>query len=133
MAMGRRKSETQPALFVPASELPRTPAHPFYEKLNAVLAEHGFDPFVEELCQKFYAVKMGRPGLEPGKYFRMLFLGYFEGIDSERGIAWRAADSLSCGRSWGMRSMSRRQTIRRFPARVGSSTWKRTTRCLAGC
>ena len=95
MAMGRRKSETQPALFVPASELPRTPAHPFYEKLNEVLAEHGFDPFVEELCQKFYAVKMGRPGLEPGKYFRMLFLGYFEGIDSERGIAWRAADSLS--------------------------------------
>ena len=95
MAMGRRKSETQPPLFVATSELPRTPGHPFYEKLNELLAEHRFDRFVEELCQKFYAEKMGRPSLEPGKYFRMLFLGYFEGIDSERGIAWRAADSFS--------------------------------------
>ncbi len=95
MAMGRRKTENQPLLFVATSELPRTPAHPFYAKLNEVLAEHGFDPFVEHLCRKFYADKMGRPSLEPGKYFRMLLLGYFEGIDSERGIAWRAADSLS--------------------------------------
>src|SRR5438128_440187 len=95
MAMGKRKIEKQPPLFVATSELPRTPAHPFYAKLNEILAEHAFDTFVEGLCQKFYAEKLGRPSLEPGKYFRMLLLGYFEGIDSERGIAWRAADSLS--------------------------------------
>ena len=95
MAMGRRKAETQAPLFVVADNLPRTPGHPFYQKLNEILAEAEFDSFVEDLCQKFYATTMGRPSLEPGKYFRMLLLGYFEGIDSERGIAWRAADSLS--------------------------------------
>mgnify|MGYP001619817848 FL=1 len=95
MAMGRRKTEAQAALFVATDDLPRTPGHPFYQKLNEILAEAEFDSFVEQLCQKFYAETMGRPSLEPGKYFRMLLLGYFEGIDSERGIAWRAADSLS--------------------------------------
>ncbi|TPW01286.1 MAG: putative transposase, partial [Alphaproteobacteria bacterium] len=88
-------NETQSPLFVATSNLPRTPGHPFYQKLNEILAEAEFDSFVEDLCQKFYATTMGRPSLEPGKYFRMLLLGYFEGIDSERGIAWRAADSLS--------------------------------------
>ncbi len=67
MAMGGRKIEKQPPLFVATSELPRTPAHPFYAKLNGILAEHGFDKFVEGPCQKFYAEKMGRPGLEPDK------------------------------------------------------------------
>mgnify|MGYP001619986084 FL=1 len=95
MAMGRRKTEAQAALFVATDDLPRTPGHPFYQKVNEILAEAEFDSFVEQLCQKFYAETMGRPSLEPGKYFRMLLLGYFEGIDSERGIAWRAADSLS--------------------------------------
>jgi transposase len=95
MAMGRRKAETQAPLFVAADNLPRSPGHPFYQKLNEILAEAKFDSFVEQLCQKFYAKTMGRPSLEPGKYFRMLLLGYFEGIDSERGIAWRAADSLA--------------------------------------
>ena len=70
-------------------------AHPFYAKLNEVLAGWKFDSFVEELCAKFYDQKIGRPGLEPGKYFRLLLIGYFEGIDSERGIAWRCSDSLS--------------------------------------
>jgi transposase len=69
-------------------------SHPFYEKLNRVLGEHGFDDFVEAQCRPFYAEKMGRPSLAPGQYFRLLLLGYFEGLDSERGIAWRAADSL---------------------------------------
>lgn len=95
MAMGKRKNESQAPLFVVADDLPRTPGHPFYQKVNEVLAASRFDSFVEELCQKFYAKTMGRPSLEPGKYFRMLLLGYFEGIDSERGIAWRVADSLS--------------------------------------
>ena len=68
-------------------------SHPFYEKLNRLLAEYGFDEFVETQCRPFYAEKMGRPSLAPGPYFRLLLLGYFEGLDSERGIAWRAADS----------------------------------------
>ncbi|HSU69372.1 MAG TPA: transposase [Tepidisphaeraceae bacterium] len=95
MAMGRRKTERQQALFIAAADLPRTAAHPFYAKLNEVLAGWKFDPFVEELCARFYAEKLGRPSLAPGKYFRLLLIGYFEGIDSERGIAWRCADSLS--------------------------------------
>lgn len=94
--MGRRKTQQQSPLFVSAASLPQSPAHPFYERLNRVLGEGGFDSFVEGLCVKFYDAKpMGRPSLEPGKYFRLLLLGYFEGIDSERGIAWRCADSLS--------------------------------------
>jgi len=95
MAMGRRKKERQQALFIPAADLPRSVAHPFYAKLNEVLAGWKFDPFVEDLCARFYAEKLGRPSLAPGKYFRLLLVGYFEGIDSERGIAWRCADSLS--------------------------------------
>jgi transposase len=95
MAMGKRKTCRQEPLFLAATDLPRTPAHPFYERLNQILGEHQFDPFVEGLCQPFYAEVLGRPSLEPGKYFRFLLLGYFEGIDSERGIAWRLADSFS--------------------------------------
>ena len=80
-------------MWVAVSELPRSVSHPFYERVNRLLAEHGFDDFVERQCRRFYAEKMGRPSLAPGQYFRLLLLGYFEGIDSERGIAWRAADS----------------------------------------
>ncbi len=87
MAMGKRKSHDQPTLFIPTSKLPQSAAHPFYAKLNEVLAGWKFDEFVEGLCAKFYEEKIGRPSLEPGKYFRLLLIGYFEGIDSERGIA----------------------------------------------
>jgi len=95
MAMGKRKTEQQQALFIAATQLPQSASHPFYAKLNEVLAGWKFDAFVEGLCVKFYQEKMGRPSLEPGKYFRLLLIGYFEGIDSERGIAWRCSDSLS--------------------------------------
>lgn len=95
MAMGRRKRHQQQPLFIAASDLPRTPAHPFYERLNQLLDLHQFDPFVETLCQPFYHHSLGRPSLPPTQYFRLLLLGYFEGIGSERGIAWQAADSLS--------------------------------------
>ena len=95
MAMGKRKTCRQEPLFLAATDLPRTPAHPFYERLNQILAESEFDPFVEGLCRPFYAETLGRPSLAPGKYFRSLLLGYFEGIDSERGIAWRLSDSFS--------------------------------------
>ena len=94
MAMGKRKSEQAP-MWIPTTELPVSPGHPFYARLNAILDEAGFDRFVEEQCRPFYAPVMGRPSLPPGRYFRLLLLGYFEGLDSERGIAWRAADSLA--------------------------------------
>jgi transposase len=95
MAMGKRKSQDQQTLFIPTAKLPQSAAHPFYTKLNEVLAGWKFDGFVEGLCAKFYQEKIGRPSLAPGKYFRLLLIGYFEGIDSERGIAWRCSDSLS--------------------------------------
>ena len=72
-----------------------TGGHPFYQRLNQILDTHGFDAFVEAQCATFYAATVGRPSLTPGTYFRLLLIGYFEGIDAERGIAWRAADSLA--------------------------------------
>ena len=92
--MGTRESEQSP-LWVVTSDLPKAPSHPFYARLSALLDASGFDPFVEKKCRRFYAKVMGRPSLAPGCYFRLLLLGYFEGIDSERGIAWRATDSLA--------------------------------------
>src|SRR6266702_4701494 len=95
MGMGRREQQRrQDELWIPHTELPRTVAHPFYEQLNRLLEGRGFDEYVEQQCARFYAAKMGRPSLVPGRYSRLLLIGYFEGIDSERGIAWRAADSL---------------------------------------
>src|SRR6266705_3471091 len=93
MALGRRK-ERQDELFIPTARLAQGPGHPFYTKLNEVLADAGFDEFVEKLCAPYYK-EGGRPGIPPGVYFRMLLIGYFEGLDSQRGIAWRCADSLA--------------------------------------
>jgi transposase len=101
MAMGRRKPELQGQMFIAVSELPAATGHPFYEKLNQALRAMDFDRRVEELCRKFYEEAVGRPSIPPGVYFRMLLIGYFEGIDSERGIAWRVADSLSLRRFLG--------------------------------
>ena len=96
MAMGKRPTARPGApLWVTTADLPTNAGHPFFEHLNRVLDEAGFDAYVEELCAEFYAARMGRPSLRPGRYFRMLLIGYFEGISSERGIAWRVADSLS--------------------------------------
>jgi transposase len=94
MAMGRRKSQ-QETMWVEARQLPRSPGHVFYDKLNGVLEAGGFDRFVEDLCAAHYAEDVGRPSIPPGVYFRMLFVGYFEGLESQRAIAWRCADSLS--------------------------------------
>jgi len=101
MAMGKRQTERQTELWIAATEMPSTPAHPFYRKLNEVLKSNGFDAFAEARCLEFYAEKMGRPSLPPAVYFRTLLIGYFEGIDSERGIAWRLADSVSLKRFCG--------------------------------
>ena len=95
MGMGKRQRDRQPTMWVATTELPTAASHPFYARLNQLLRDHGFDDFAEAQCAEFYAKTMGRPGLPPGIYFRLLMVGYFEGLDSERGIAWRAADSLT--------------------------------------
>ncbi len=94
MALGKNRGPKQDELFIATAQIVTGPGHPFYAKLNAVLAEAGFDQFVEKLCAPYYK-KGGRPGIPPGVYFRMLLIGYFEGLDSQRGIAWRCADSLA--------------------------------------
>jgi transposase len=95
MAMGKREAEQQQDLFIRHDKLPRSPGHVFYRKLNQVLAEGGFDRWIETLCEPHYCQGVGRPSVPPGVYFRMLLVGYFEGINSQRGIAWRCSDSLS--------------------------------------
>src|ERR1022692_4384069 len=103
MAMGTRKQrEKQEDIWIAHTELASAPGHPFYQRLNELLEGEGFDEFVEGRCAQFYAAKYGRPSLTPGIYFRSLLIGYFEGIDSERGIAWRLADSLALRRFVGI-------------------------------
>jgi transposase len=94
MAMGRQ-GPRQGEMLVTWDELPKSPGHVFYDRLQTVLADAGFDAFVEAACKRYYAAVMGAPSLPPGRYFRMHLVGYFEGIDSERGLEWRCADSLS--------------------------------------
>ena len=95
MAMGEKPAARQAApMWVNTKDLPTSGGHPFFERLNRILAESGFGTFVEGLCAAFYADRLGRPSLRPGRYFRLLFIGYFEGLSSERGIAWRVADPL---------------------------------------
>src|ERR1700688_3767719 len=95
MAMGtRKKRERQEALW-DGSERPVAPGHPFYCRLNEVLEKADFDRFCEKSCAGFYHARLGRPSLAPGLYFRIMMIGFFEGLDSERGIAWRLADSLT--------------------------------------
>jgi transposase len=95
MAMGRQAKQSQGQFWVETQRLAKGPGHPFYGRLNEILAKHGFDEYVASRCAKFYAARRGRPSLPPAVYFRLLLIGYFEGIDSERGIAWRVADSLT--------------------------------------
>ncbi len=94
MALGRQ-GEQQGELMVTWAEMPRSPGHVFYDRLQRVLIAADFDAFTEKSCAAYYAAKMGAPSIPPGRYFRMHLVGYFEGIDSERGIEWRCADSLS--------------------------------------
>jgi len=94
--MGKRKRHAkQTLMWVATQDLPRSAAHPFYTRLNQNLDKHDFDGYVEGLCQRFYADEIGRPSLPPGRYFRLQLIGYVEGLDAERAIVWRAADSLS--------------------------------------
>jgi transposase len=95
MAMGTRKMRERQADLWYGGELPTAPGHPFYKRLNEVLDNTQFDTFCEASCADFYHEKLGRPSLPPGQYFRIMMIGFFEGLDSERGIAWRLADSLT--------------------------------------
>jgi len=96
MGMGKRR-QRQEALFISVADLPRSAGHPFYQRLNQLLAEAQFDTWIERRCQQYYeqAEKRGQPSIPPGLYFRMLLVGYFENLDSQRGIAWRCSDSFS--------------------------------------
>ena len=101
--MGKREEQqSQESLWIAHTELAAAPGHPFYQKLNELLDAEHFDGFVEGLCSKFYAPQFGRPSLLPGIYFRSLLIGYFEGIEGERGIVWRVADSLALRRFLGI-------------------------------
>ena len=102
MAMGRRRTVVQGEFWIPTDTLRQAPGHRFYERLNGLLDEAGFDRFCELVCEKFYAVRLGRPSVVPGVYFRMLMVGYFEKLDSERQIAWRGDDSRSLRAFLGM-------------------------------
>ena len=94
MSLGKRRHEQQEA-WVATTDLPKSPGHPFYRRLNQILAEAGFDAWLEQLCQPYYADQQGRPSIPPGTYFRLILIGYFEGLASQRGIAWRCCDSRS--------------------------------------
>ena len=151
MALGRQ-GERQADLMIGWAELPRSPGHAFYDRLQAVLVEAGFDRFAEEQCGPHYASKRGRPSLPPGRYFRMHLVGYFEGIDSERGLEWRCADSLSLreflrlgttepvpDHSWLMWTAAERQPISPSPRRraaraeqAGGSSFPRRSGSLLG-
>ena len=91
----RRRHARQKTIWVASTDLPQSAGHPFYERLNRVLDDASFDAFVEAQCARFSTDGVGRPSVAPGRYFRLLLLGYFEGLDSERAISWRAAASLS--------------------------------------
>ena len=136
MALGRQGGR-QTELMIGWAELPRSPGHAFYDRLQAGLIEAGFDGFAETQCAPYYARQQGRPSLPPGRYFRMHRIGYFEGIDSERGLEWRCADSLS------LRAFLRLGTVEpvpdhawlsRTPGSAGPARgcrWRGTRRCSA--
>ena len=105
-------------MWVATQDLPRSAAHPFYTRLNQILDEQQFDRYVEGLCQRFYASE-GRPGLPPGRYFRLLLIGYFEGLAAERAIAWRAADSFAVREFLGLVLPEAPPDHSTIPARAG--------------
>ncbi len=140
MSMKRRSEGQQASLWISPNELATSPGHPFYERLNQVFAEAEFDKFAEDLCARYYARKGGRPSIPPGVYFRMLLIGYFERIDSERGICWRCSDSLSLRRFLGLAldestpdhsSLSRIRT--RLPLEVHEEVFGWVLKTLAIC
>ena len=132
MAMGRQ-GDRQGELMVMWSEMPRSPGHVFYDRLQEVLVGAGFDGFVEEACRAFYARTMGAPSVPPGRYFRMHMVGYFEGIDSEAGSRGGARARCPCASSSASRQPTGFRTIPGCPRHAGGSRVRSMRRCLAGC
>jgi hypothetical protein len=132
MALGRQ-GDRQADLVVTWREMPRSPGHVFYDRLQAVLVDAGFDTFAEAACKPYYAAKMGAPSIPPGRYFRMHMVGYFEGIDSERGIEWRCADSLSLRDSCALRRPPGYRIIRGCRRRGAACRMRSMNRSSARC
>jgi transposase len=93
MALGKKKAKQIP-FWVETTQLQTHTQHPFYSRVNEILEKAKFDRYAERICRKYHAERMGRPSITPGTYFWCFFIGYLEGIDSERGIAYRVSDSL---------------------------------------
>lgn len=129
----RRETGSQGDLVVTWAEMPRSPGHAFYDRLQNLLIEAGFDAFVEEVCKPYYAPRMGAPSLPPGRYFRMHMVGYFEGIDSERGIVWRARIPFRCEISCVWRTGTRFPITRGCRRRARACRMRRMRKCSAGC
>ena len=100
MTLGRRRLERQDTFWVATEKLGCGPRNAFYDRLNELLVKIAFDRTLEDAAEPYYA-RTGRRGLPPGVYFRMIFIGYFEDISSQRGIAWRCEDSRSLARFLG--------------------------------
>ncbi len=132
MAMGRQ-GDRQGDLMVTWSEMPRSPGHVFYDRLQQVLVGAGFDSFVEDACRAYYARTMGAPSVPPGRSFRMHMVGYFEGIDSERGIEWRCSARSRYASFFGWKPQTAFRTIPGCRRHAGGSRVRSMRRCLAGC
>ena len=139
MALGKQEASQQ-EFWTVTQDLPRSPGHPFYQRLNEVLRAAGFDRFSEELCAPYYAERLGRPSIPPGVYFRMLLVGYFEGIDSQRGIAWRCADSRSLYEFLGVSPTERTpdhssltRIRQRLPMEVHLKVFQKVVEMARGC
>lgn len=138
MAMGKTRSGGQGELWVATKDLAATPGHPFYARLNKLLEKHDFDKTAEAACRPYYAEVIGRPSIPPGVYFRMLMIGYFEGLDSERGICWKVADSRSLGAFLGYKPTEETpthvtlgNTRKRLPVEVHQSVFTTVLAMLA--
>jgi hypothetical protein len=132
MSLGRKPQQTQKQFWIEVDSLPDVPRHVFYDKLNELLAQGDFDRWIEKICAPFYAKKLGRPGIPPGIYFRMLFIGYFEGIDSQRGIASRCADSRSLAGSRVSGANSFRRNGASWPNAASPTSARRAVRDGSG-
>ena len=132
MSLGRRQAE-QKSMWLIYDQLPQSQGHVFYERLQKLLHQKAFDAFLEKLCAPFYAEKLGRRSIPPGRYFRMLLIGYFEGIDSERGICWPVPTPFLCANSSGSAPPNPCPTIPPCAVSGGVCRWKFITKCLSLC
>jgi IS5 family transposase len=118
MALGKRKKPKQQPLWIAHSDLAPKGGHPFYTRLNRLLDDDGFDAWLERECAPYFS-EIGRPSIPPGVYFRMLFVGYLEGFQSERAIAWHCCDRMS------LREFLGYQLHEKTPDHSSFTVWRR--------